>query len=86
MRRRNSMQWMLRAACTKEDPELFFPPGKGARFAEQVAFARSICGGCAVREQCLTLALQSGVQFGIWAGYSAVELARFRRRYSAAVG
>jgi hypothetical protein len=50
--------WRSRAACRGSDPELFFPAAEdGAAYRAQVAAAKRVCSGCAVRAQCLTEAL-----------------------------
>ena len=47
-----------RAACRSVDPEVFFPvPVEGLAYRTRVAVAKAVCGGCPVREQCLTWAL-----------------------------
>lgn len=79
-RTKGSLAWMLEAACLDEDPELFFPPGKSKQAAEQAEEARAVCHGCDVRGPCLELGLQTNAQFGIWGGFSPLELARIRRR------
>lgn len=62
-----------RALCTQVDPQLFFP-GKGEGTAE----AKRVCRMCDVREQCLQIAIRSGVS-GVWGGMSHLE----RRRLGA---
>jgi hypothetical protein len=55
--------WQDRAACRDVDPALFFPE-TGANGTE----AKQICAGCAVRKPCLTFALDSRQEWGVWAG------------------
>lgn len=78
------MSWRSRGACTREDPELFFPAGTTGPFTEQVAWAKRICHGCSVRMQCLEFALSEREQEGIWGGLTPDERARLLRDPSAA--
>src|SRR4051812_7271740 len=71
--------WTNRARCRDEDPETFFPLGEGETAYGQIDHAKSICALCAVRTQCLHLALSSDSQHGVWGGLSAKER-RFLRR------
>jgi WhiB family redox-sensing transcriptional regulator len=59
--------------CAEVDPEIFFPT-KGAGNAA----AKRICGFCAMRTQCLELALPYAVD-GIWGGTNATERKVIRR-------
>ena len=65
--------WRLEALCAETDPEAFFPE-KGGSTRE----ARRVCGGCAVREECLEYALGNDERFGIWGGLSERERRRIR--------
>jgi WhiB family redox-sensing transcriptional regulator len=75
--------WWDRAACQSADPELFFPvSGTGAGLAE-ITRAKSICARCAIRQQCLDYAVETGQPHGVWGGASEEErrvLAARRRR------
>ena len=62
----NDPYWRAAAACADSDPELFFP-GTG----EVPRDAIRICGECPVRRPCLTYALNSGSQYGVWGGATA---------------
>ncbi len=58
--------WQTRAGCLDADPDLFFSTDPAER-----AEAQRICGGCPVRTDCLTFALEhngAGHDFGIWGG------------------
>ena len=48
--------------CT-EDPELFF-----AESPSDVELAKSLCGGCPVRAECLAGALERREPWGVWGG------------------
>lgn len=62
----NDPYWRDWAACAGSDPELFFPAtGVTPRAALRT------CGECPVRRPCLTYALNSGSQYGVWGGATA---------------
>ena len=74
------------AACRHEDPELFFPDGRGparpahqraSDLAFQVAYAKSFCDPCPARLACLEQNLD--VPYGIFGGLTQQERARIRR-------
>ena len=62
------MSWETGARCNEYDPEIFFDPR--VRFERK---AKSICGRCQVRTDCLSYALASGVEFGVWGGLNGKE-------------
>ena len=68
-----SLRWMSRGACRQADPELFFPiaavAGPAVRQAEA---AKSVCGRCDVRANCLSYALKVMPE-GIWGGTTPEE-------------
>lgn len=47
----------------RDDPELFF-----AESPEDVEFAKSLCGSCAVRMVCLAGAIGRAEPWGVWGG------------------
>jgi WhiB family redox-sensing transcriptional regulator len=49
--------------CRREDPELFF-----AESPSDVELAKSLCGGCPVRAECLAGALERREPWGVWGG------------------
>jgi WhiB family transcriptional regulator, redox-sensing transcriptional regulator len=67
------------AACQSCDPELFhpFPKDRGA-----IDAARAICAGCAIRLDCLALALSIPDAQGIWGGMTEPERALHRKHQS----
>lgn len=73
------MDWVQRARCKDEDPELFFPVGTSGPALEQIERARAICMQCEVREECLEWALASGQDAGVWGGTSEEERKAMRR-------
>ena len=72
--------WREFAACREEDPELFFPIGTGPAADAQAERAKAVCRRCPVLEQCLTYALSSGQDAGIWGGLTEDERRALRRR------
>jgi WhiB family redox-sensing transcriptional regulator len=75
-----SRDWRDRSACHGVDPELFFPIGIGHVALAQTKLARALCATCAVRGDCLTWALDSGQEFGVWGGLSEEERRSLKRR------
>lgn len=74
-----NLDWRQRAACRQaEDPDLFFPISDKGPSVAQEAEARSICGECGVKGQCLDWALETG-ETGIWGGTNEDERRRMRR-------
>jgi WhiB family transcriptional regulator, redox-sensing transcriptional regulator len=67
--------WQEQANCLGVDPDLFFPE-RGASTRE----AKSVCGSCEVRVECLEYALSHAEKFGIWGGLSERERRRVRRQ------
>jgi len=62
------MSWYQQARCNRYDPEIFFDTRKRAERR-----AKGICAKCPVQPECLSFALQSGTEFGIWGGLNADE-------------
>jgi WhiB family redox-sensing transcriptional regulator len=74
------MDWRHRAICRDEDPELFFPVGTGGPALEQIAEAKTVCRRCPVISECLTFALATGQNAGVWGGMSEDERRALKRR------
>lgn len=74
------MDWRHRALCRDEDPELFFPIGTTGPAATQVEAAKVVCRRCSVVEDCLTWALETGQDTGVWGGTDEDERRALRRR------
>ncbi|WP_153505671.1 WhiB family transcriptional regulator [Cumulibacter manganitolerans] len=74
------MDWRHRAICRDEDPELFFPIGNTGPALRQIEDAKSVCRRCPVTEQCLSWALTSGQDSGVWGGLSEDERRALKRR------
>ena len=71
------LAWQKDALCAQTDPELFFPERGGVRFVRK---AKSICGDCTVRDECLEYALANDERFGVWGGKSERERHRMRKQ------
>ena len=67
------MDWRHKAVCRDEDPELFFPVGNSGPALAQIADAKLVCNRCPVTTECLTWALDSGQDAGVWGGMSEDE-------------
>lgn len=79
------IDWLDRAACRDEDPELFFPLTDMGPGAQQTAQAKAVCARCPVRAECLESALANGLDYGIFGGMTERErrsLVRERRNHS----
>jgi WhiB family redox-sensing transcriptional regulator len=80
---RASPDWMSRGACRGEDPELFFPLTTTGPALAQASLAKAVCGRCPVQPNCLSYALITGQDDGIWGGTTREErwpARRSRRR------
>jgi len=77
---RPAANWRSAGACLNADPDLFFPISMTGRAMEQIAKAKSICAGCAVRARCLEFAQANDPIYGIWGGTTPEERQRVRRR------
>ncbi|MFD6565349.1 WhiB family transcriptional regulator [Micromonospora profundi] len=53
------------------DPEQWY---EGSPDAEKAA--KALCAGCPVRDNCLTLAMETDEPWGVWGGYTEVERQR----------
>ncbi len=71
--------WADHAACRTENPELFFPLAIEP-YSWQVKRAKQVCGGCPVRRDCLTYALESAQKYGVWGGATEEERRRLRAK------
>jgi WhiB family redox-sensing transcriptional regulator len=66
--------WTSRAACTNQKPDELFVQGAAQNRA------KSVCGGCPVRTECLADALDNRVEFGVWGGLTERERRALLRR------
>ena len=74
------MDWRHEAACREVDPELFFPIGNSGPALLQIEEAKQVCRRCAVMEECLRWAIESGQDAGVWGGMSEDERRALKRR------
>jgi WhiB family transcriptional regulator, redox-sensing transcriptional regulator len=75
------LDWLDQAACRHCDPELFFPPAEfGAAGRDRIAAAKQVCRRCPVQATCLSWALDTGQEAGIWGGTTELERRQLRRR------
>jgi len=74
------MDWRHRAVCRDEDPELFFPIGNTGPALMQIEEAKAVCRRCPVMSECLSWALESGQDAGVWGGLSEDERRALKRR------
>lgn len=73
------IDWRTMAACTDEDPELFFPLGTTGPALDQVERAKAVCARCPVTEPCLEWALSTNQDAGVWGGLTEEERRSLRR-------
>lgn len=66
-------EWTLRAKC-RDMEDALFPEGKDQKRA------RSVCGGCPVRSECLAEALDNRIEWGVWGGMTERERRALLRR------
>jgi WhiB family redox-sensing transcriptional regulator len=66
--------WQAEAPCKGAEGIFYAPENekKDDRIMRE-AYAKEICGACAVRSQCLDYALINKEQFGIWGGLTPEE-------------
>ena len=74
------MDWRHTAICRDEDPELFFPVGNSGPALLQIAEAKAVCQRCPVTSECLTWALETGQDAGVWGAMSEDERRALKRR------
>ena len=74
------MDWRHHALCRNEDPELFFPIGTAGPAAVQVEQAKVVCRRCPVTADCLTWAIETGQDAGVWGATSEDERRALARR------
>ena len=74
------MDWRHRAICRDEDPELFFHVGNSGPALLQIAEAKTVCQRCSVTGDCLSWALETGQDAGVWGAMSEDERRSLKRR------
>lgn len=73
-------RWREKAACSKEDPELFFPTGVNGYSEKIVDQAKAICRTCPVADECLSYAMDHDEDYGIWGGLTENQRRDLKRR------
>jgi len=74
------MGWLDQAACLDHDTDDFFPDGVTPPAKRQAAAAKRVCSRCPVRDRCLTWALESEANHGVWGGLTEKERRSVKRR------
>jgi len=74
------MTWRNRATCLSEDPELFFPIGNTGPALLQIEKAKVVCRRCEVVDICLSWAMESRQDAGVWGALSDDERRALKRR------
>ncbi len=74
------MTWRDGAACLDEGPELFFPIGNSYPAILQTEKAKVVCRRCEVMVTCLSWAMESRHDTGVWGGLSEDESRALKRR------
>ena len=81
---RTGENWRDAGLCRDENPNLFYPIGRGRAALDQAEEAKAVCLVCPSREPCLAFALATRQELGVWGGTSPEErrllLGRGRRR------
>ena len=72
----SAMDWSDRAACLREEPELFFPIGNTGPSELLIEQATAICARCPVRSECLNFACTRGRIMGSGEGSVRMSLKR----------
>ncbi|MFJ3906115.1 WhiB family transcriptional regulator [Streptomyces sp. NPDC090025] len=65
--------WVREAACRATDAENLFVEGAAQHQA------KAVCGGCAVRTECLAHALDHRIEHGVWGGTTERERRKLLR-------
>lgn len=67
------MSWREQALCRDHDPDLFFPVGTTGPAERQAEEAKAVCRRCPVTSACLSWALGTGQDAGVWGGTTEDE-------------
>jgi WhiB family redox-sensing transcriptional regulator len=68
-------EWRRDAACLEIGWEFFFPNAGGT-----TREAKTVCGSCTVRQECLDYALDRGERYGVYGGVSERERRRMLKQ------
>ncbi len=77
----SNWNWRDEAKCLGSDPALFFPLGMTGEPLAQAQAAKRICHTCPVRPPCLTFALETNQDTGVWGGTTEDERRVLRRNW-----
>ena len=66
--------WNNEAACIDTDPDVLFVQGAAQNRV------KIICAGCNVRTECLAVALDNQIEYGVWGGMTERERRALLRR------
>jgi WhiB family redox-sensing transcriptional regulator len=76
-----NLHWQRFARCRGDAGRDFYPPfggeGKRDRRARELR-AKTVCGSCPVRAECLDHAVKSGERHGVWGGLTSDERLAWR--------
>lgn len=64
------MNWRERAACRDKDPE---PVSETGPALLQITEAKAVCADCPVQQECLSDAIEAGLDFGVFGGATPNE-------------
>lgn len=65
--------WQKDAACLQSG-SLFFPVS-----LKETEFPKAVCAGCAVKDECLEMAITEGHTYGVWGGLNEPERRAYKR-------
>lgn len=78
----HTTDWRAQAVCSDEEvASLFFPVGVTGAAEVQIREAKAVCMTCPVREECLSFAITTNQEYGIWGGTSEEERRVLRRAW-----
>lgn len=66
--------------CQVHDPDLWFPVGYAGPAQVQAEKAKALCAPCRIKEACLSHALETWEDIGIWGGATEEERRTMRRQ------
>lgn len=75
--------WRADSACRDADLNLFFPAGVTGPAERQIREAKAICAACPVRQTCLSFAIETNQEYGVWGGTTEDERRVLRRAWRA---
>jgi len=71
--------WRNEAACRDTPADLFFPVGTTGPAVKTIEAARTVCQSCPVQEPCLSFALATSQDSGVWGATTEDERRAMRR-------